>query len=150
MRLNVCSVKHINALLRCSLVVTAVALLRSLLRSALLRSSVNAPSGHRQKIFRRRADQDREIPQKTFLHFINGGLGGALSMHLKLSPRKRWSISTAPCNPFPRAISENFRSFLYEKILYPGPHLALIIPALNVNLADTWWEGGACCLTSAC
>jgi len=36
-------VKHINVLLRCSLVVTAVALLRSLLRSALLRSSLIEP-----------------------------------------------------------------------------------------------------------
>jgi len=35
-----CLVKHINALLRYSLVVTAVALLRSLLRS-----SLNKPSG---------------------------------------------------------------------------------------------------------
>jgi len=43
MRFNVCSVKHVNALLRCSLIVTAVALLRALLRSALLRKSVNDP-----------------------------------------------------------------------------------------------------------
>jgi len=48
MRFNVCSVKHVNALLRCSLVVTAVTLLRYLLRSALLRKSVNEPLGHDQ------------------------------------------------------------------------------------------------------
>jgi len=45
MYFNACSVKHINVLLRCSLVVTAVALLRCLLRSALLRKSVNEPLG---------------------------------------------------------------------------------------------------------
>jgi len=43
MRFNVCAVKHVNALLRCSLIVTAVALLRTSLRSALLRKSVNEP-----------------------------------------------------------------------------------------------------------
>jgi len=43
MRFNVCPVKHINALLRCSLVIIAVELFRSLLRSALLRSSLNEP-----------------------------------------------------------------------------------------------------------
>jgi len=50
MRFNVCSVKHINALLRCSLVVTAVALLRSLLRSALLCSSLNEPLDRKGRI----------------------------------------------------------------------------------------------------
>jgi len=36
MRFNVCSVKHVNALLRCSLGVTTVTILRSLLRLALV------------------------------------------------------------------------------------------------------------------
>jgi len=35
-RSHLCVAKHINALLRCSLVITAVVLLRSLLRSRLI------------------------------------------------------------------------------------------------------------------
>jgi len=72
MRFNVCSVKlHIIALLRCSLVVTAVALLRSflrsallrsaLLRSALLRSSLNEPIGQIRKNYSKHSILDYRI-----------------------------------------------------------------------------------------
>jgi len=89
-----------------------------------------------RKISRGGTIKTEKYHQKASLHFISGGLEGALSMRPRAHPKVTLHQHQEPrITNFRKmhTILENLRPFSCEKALYPGPHLVLITPA-NVNL----------------